>query len=307
MTYRAIIDRVAITLLVLASFACQQAEIAAPERAATTPLVVEVRTTDYAFHAPGELPSGWTTLSMTNEGNEPHFLVLWLLPEGKSYDDFVKEVYDPFIDLFGRYKSGDLGRDEMLAQLGGVLPEWLNLAEMGRGGPGFVSPGRTAVTTVDLAPGNYVMECYMVNAEGQPHNKLGMLRPLTVTAASTGARPPEAGVELALSNSGISVSGKLGPGTNTVKVTVTEAPEGFLGHDVHLARLDDDTPIEKVIAWMDWVDGLDPPSPAEFRGGAEQVPAGYTSYVTVDLDPGRYVWISEAYGRQGVVEEFRVE
>lgn len=313
---RAALHRVVIALLFLAPLACQQrAEVSEPqpapsaaaEPAASAPPVVEIRTTDYAFHAPPELASGWTTFRMTNEGNEPHFLVFWLLPEGKTFDDFVKEVYDPFMDLFGRYKSGDLGRDEMLTQLGGALPEWLNLVQMGQGGPGFVSPGRTAVTTVNLPPGDYVMECYMVNAEGEAHNKLGMLRPLIVTAADTGATPPEADVELALSNSGISVDGELGPGKHTVKVTVTETPAGFLGHDIHLARLDDDTEIEEIITWMDWVDGLNPPAPAEFLGGAEQVPSGQSSYVTVELDPGRYVWISEAYGHQGVVEEFRVE
>jgi hypothetical protein len=216
-------DRIAVAFTALALFACQpRAEPPEPRpepvdlaaTAASTPPVVEVRTTDYAFHAPSELPSGWTSLRMTNEGNEAHFLVLWLL---------------------------------------------------------------------------------------------GMLRPLTVTATATGASPPEADFDLTLTNTSITVSGEPGAGRHTFRVTVTEAPEGFLGHDVHLARLDDDTTIEELIAWMDWVDGLNPPAPAELRGGAEQVAAGSSSYVTVDLDPGRYLWISEAYGGQGVVQEFRVE
>jgi hypothetical protein len=313
MTYGSYRTRFVIALLALAPLACGPGAEApemgpeAVEPAAPLPPVVVVRTTDYAFHAPSELRSGWTTFRMTNEGAEPHFLVLWLLPEDKTFDNYITEVADPFMELFASYKAGELGRDEMLEKLGGVLPEWLDLRGMGRGGPGFISPGRTAETTVELAPGNYVMECYMVNAEGQVHNQLGMLRPLIVTAASTGAAPPEANVELALSNEGIAVTGELGPGRHTVRVTVTEVPEGLLGHDVHLSRLDEATPIERVAAWMDWVDGLNPPAPAEFLGGAEQVPPGSVSFVTVDLEPGRYVWISEGYAQAGLLEEFRVE
>ncbi len=315
MTQAASRRRPPIALLALFALSCQPAtgpveeEPAAPAEAATaTPPVVEVRTTDYAFHAPSELPSGWTTFRMTNEGEEPHFLILWLLPEGQTFDTYVEEVYEPFMELFvGGYKAGELGRDEMFEKLGEALPEWVDLTGMGRGGPGFLSPGRTGETTVELAPGDYVIECYMVNAEGEVHNQLGMLRPLTVTAEGTGAVPPEADVELALSNDGIAVTGELGAGRHTVRVTVTEAPEGLLGHDVHLARLDADTSVEDVVPWMDWVDGLTPPAPAEFLGGAEQVPPGHTSYVTVDLEPGRYAWISEGYAQQGLVEEFRIE
>lgn len=305
-----------LSVLVLASvWACSpEAEPPEPETATesaeapgTAPPVVEVRSTDYAFHAPSELPSGWTTLRMTNEGEEPHFLVIWLLPDGKDFDAYVNEVYQPFMDAFRPYKAGAVSRGQMLEDLGAALPEWLNLAEMGRGGVGIVSPGRTAETTLELAPGDYVMECYMVTEDGQVHNELGMLRPLTVTPATTGATPPAADVELSLSNSGITGTTDLAAGRHTVRVTVTETPEGLLGHDVHLARLDEATDVEDVVAWMDWIDGLIPPAPATFLGGAEQVPAGQTSYVTVELGPGRYVWISEGYAQQGLVEEFRVE
>lgn len=277
------------------------------EPVASAPPVVEVRTTDYAFHAPSRLTSGWTTFRMTNEGEEPHFLVLWLLPEDKDFDAYIQEVYDPFMAAFGPYKAGETDRDELFATLGETLPPWADLAMMGRGGPGFLSPGRTGETTVELAPGDYVIECYMVTADGEVHNQLGMLRPLTVTTEGTGASPPEADVELTLSNEGIATEGTLGPGRHTVRVTVAEAPEGLLGHGVHLARLGDDTPIDEVIPWMSWVDGLTPPAPAEFLGGAEQVPPGHTSYVTVELEPGRYAWISEGYAGEGLVEEFRIE
>ncbi|MGB5304203.1 MAG: hypothetical protein WBP17_13740, partial [Gemmatimonadota bacterium] len=82
-----------------------------------------------------------------------------------------------------------------------------------------------------------------------------------------------------------------------------------LGNDVHVVRLDEGTDLDEVIAWMDWmnVDGLRAPSPATFLGGVHEMPAGYTAFFTVDLEPGRYAWIAESGAARGMVEEFTVE
>lgn len=269
--------------------------------------VVEVRTEDYAFYAPSQVPSGWNTFRMTNAGEETHFLVLWLLPEDRTFDEYAEQVAQPFAELLLKYRAGELGKEEFLETLGGRLPAWFQPAVLGRGGPGFLAPGRTVETTVELEPGTYVMECYMMSAEGKIHGKEGMLRPLVVTAEPSGASPPEANVEVTLSNYRIATQGELVPGENTVKVAVTEQPEGLLGHDVHLVRLEEDTSLEAVADWMDWVDALQEPAPAVFVGGAEQVPAGRTTYFTVTLEPGRYAWISEPYAQQGMVQEVVVE
>jgi len=60
-------------------------------------------------------------------------------------------------------------------------------------------------------------------------------------------------------------------------------------------------------AWMDWVGAMVAPASAPFLGGAGQASAGQASYVTVHLAPGRYAWVSEAYGAQGMVHELTVE
>jgi hypothetical protein len=90
-------------------------------------------------------------------------------------------------------------------------------------------------------------------------------------------------------------------------VTVEEDPEGLILHNVHLARLSDGTDSGNVAAWLDWVDHMLPPAPATFLGGAGQMSAGGTSYVTLDVEPGRYAWVSETYGVRGMVHELTVE
>lgn len=269
--------------------------------------VVEVRTEDYAFYAPAQIPSGWTTFRMTNRGAEVHFLILWRLPEDRTFDEYAEEVAGAFGDLLPQYRAGAIEREAFLEALGGRLPAWFQPAAQGMGGPGFLSPGRTVETTVELSPGTYVMECYMMNPEGKLHGKEGMLRPLVVTTEASGGSPPEADVEVTLSNYRIETRGELASGRQTIKVTVAEQPEGLLGHDVHLVRLEETDSLDDVVRWMDWVDHLQSPAPAEFVGGAEEVPAGQTAYVTVVLEPGRYAWISEAYAARGMVQELRIE
>lgn len=295
--------------------ACQPPEPEGPvetptETPATEPVetgVVEVTLEDYSFLAPPRLRSGWTTFRMTNNGEQPHFMLFWRLPEGKTFDEYAAEVSQPFQQEFDRFYAGEVSRDEMLANVAGRLPEWFGSVE-GMGGVGLTSPGRTSETTVLLEPGDYVMECYVISPEGKFHGSLGMLRPLIVDPESTGMEVPEGDIHISLSNYVMSVEGETLAGEHTVAVHATENAEGLIGHDVHLARLEADTSIDELVEWMSWIEALRPPVPAaEFLGGADHLTAGRTSYFTVTLEPGRYAWISEGFASAGMIEEFVVE
>lgn len=302
------------TLLAASLTACRPAddgqlveEASEAATAAGTANVIEVVARDYAFDAPDEIPSGWTTFRLKNEGKEHHFLLLQHLPEGKTLEAYIEEVSQPFDSVWHELEGG-LGVAEAGALLGQLLPEWWpSVRQMG--GPGFVAPGAVAETSVSLEPGTYVMECYVKTPDGKFHGMLGMTRELTVTDEPSGASPPEADLEIALSNYEFAIQGDVTAGERTVAVHFQEHPEIGLGNDVHVVRLEDDTDIDVVIAWMDWMnlDGLREPAPAAFAGGAHEMPVGQTSYFTVDLEPGRYAWIAESSASRGMVEEFTVE
>lgn len=271
--------------------------------------VVEVTAEDFEFDAPRRIPSGWTTFRFTNSGEEEHFFILWGLPEGKTLADYKAEVVDAFGRVWDRYASGTIDRGEAEAALGEELPEWFFAEAQPSGGAALTEPGETSRVTLELQPGTYAMECYVKTPQGTWHTERGMLRGLTVTTESNGASPPEADVEVRLSNYEIAVSGELAQGTRTVAVHVEENPEGFMAHDLNLVRLDGDTDVQEVVAWMDWMD-LDrfrAPAPGHSLGGVEHMAAGMTGYFTVDLEPGRYAWVSEGYGARGMTKEFTVE
>lgn len=60
---------------------------------------------------------------------------------------------------------------------------------------------------------------------------------------------------------------------------------------------------------MDWMDleQFRAPAPGIALGGVEHLTAGETAYMTVDLEPGRYAWVSEGYGSRGMVQEFTID
>ncbi len=270
--------------------------------------VVDVTAKDYYFHVSDSLKSGWTTFRFHNKGMAHHFFLLTLLPDSIKFNRYLEDVAPAFGSTWDSIRAG-MSKSDAAALLGSRIPSWYASSKV-MGGVGLIAPGKTTETTLRLEPGNYVMECYVKTKEGVFHGALGMIRPLTVLNEDSGMKEPDnANVELFLTNYKIESKGKLSPGKNRVAVHFKEQPEYGLGNDVHLVRLTDSTDLDKVIKWMDWmnINGLRSPAPAEFLGGTQEMPVGYTSYFTVNLESGKYAWISESGADKGMVKEFTVE
>lgn len=301
-----------LALLAASLAACQAGDGAsegAPESAGAEAGPVEVTAKDFEFEMPREIPSGWTTMRFVNEGEQEHFFVLWRLPEGKTFDDYRSQVVNTFLRVWNRYDAGRLTREETAGALGEELPEWFFTGAEASGGAALTEGGENSQVTLELEPGTYAVECYVKTPQGTWHTDRGMVRGLTVTGDATGAAPPEADAELVLSNYEIAASGEVAAGTRTIAVHVSDTPDGFMPHDINLFRLDEETTTDEIVAWMDWMD-LDrfrSPAPGHSLGGVESMAAGSTGYMTVDLEPGRYAWVSEGYGARGMVSEFTVE
>ena len=270
--------------------------------------VVDVTARDYYFVVSDSIPSGWTTFRLKNEGQCDHFMFLTLLPDSIPFERYGKDVGSAFVIAWDSLQSG-MDKAKAGALLGSLLPKWYASAKY-MGGTGLIAPGKTAQTTLKLEPGTYVMECYMKTEDGKFHGELGMIRPITVTDnVSEMKEPNDANIELTLTNNNIDSNGELSSGTHRVAVHFKEQPQFGLGNDVHLAKINENTDLDKLTAWMDWmnIDGLRAPAPVEFLGGTQEMPVGYTSYFTIDLKPGKYAWISENAKDKNMVKEFLVE
>ncbi len=268
---------------------------------------VDVTAKDYYFYVSDSIPSGWTTFHFKNEGHATHFFFLTLLPDSITFERYHKEVLPPFVTAMDSLEAGE-SKAAVGALLGSLLPKWYASAKV-MGGAGLTAPENSSQTTIKLVPGTYSMECYVKTKDGKFHSELGMIRPITVTnEVSKMEEPSDANVELTLSNFKIEQKGELKSGKNRIAVHFKEHPEFGLGNDVHIVRITDNTNMDSLISWMDWmnINGLRTPAPAEFLGGTQEMPVGYTSYFTVDLIPGKYAWISEPSASKGMIKEFSI-
>jgi hypothetical protein len=302
-SFRAVALALAAATIALAQTHALEAQSSSPAAAA----VVEVIAEDYALSAPAEIPAGWTTFRFRNEGEEPHFLIVARLPAGITIEDYETDLLAQFNEAWYAVRDRGVDQNEAMGQLFEALPEWFPAVEF-LGGPGMTAPGRTTETTLSLEPGSYVLECYMKTEAGEFHSMEGMIRPIRITEARSEAGPPEADIRITLSNFEMAIEGELTPGRHVVEVHIAENPEQGFGHNVHVARMGPETDVDEVVRWMNSFDvtGLRSPGPATFIGGAQIMPAGHTAYFTVDLEPGRYLFVSEYTGHQGVLQEVTV-
>jgi hypothetical protein len=258
--------------------------------------VIDVISKGMDFQSIDTIPSGWNTFKYQNLSNETHFFLLDKYPEGKTVENTLTDVAPVFangMDLINNGKS-----EEGFAEFN-KLPEWY-FDIVFSGGVGLIAPKHTAITTVKLDPGYYIMECYVKMPNGMFHTLMGMAKPIIVTNEDSGNIPPEATINITLSaEDGISYDKDITKGKQIFSVFVKDQKphENFIWHDVNLVKLEDNANEDELEAWMDWSDpkGLITPVPngVTFLGGVNDMPAGSTGYFYADLKPGKYALISE--------------
>lgn len=272
------------------------------------PNVVHVAAEDHAFvTSHQEIASGWTTFRFQNRSHAPHFLIIEKMPEvegdQKTVEDSEAEVVPVFQNILDSF------RDEApsFPDAGFALPGWYGDVVF-MGGPGLTSPGETSETRVYLEPGTYVIECYVKTEDGTFHSTNGMIEGLVVGERSNAASEPArtAGRVTVSSSDGISIDrAPQRPGTQTIEVHFEDQSvySHFLGHDVHLVRLDTSADTEALETWMNWVIpgslAGHAPTGVTFLGGVQDMPAGSTGYVRAKLTPGDYAWIAEVPDASG--------
>lgn len=260
--------------------------------------LVKVTTTEMDFQAPEEISSGWTTFRYHNKSPMTHFFILTKMPvidgEQKTLEDGKREISPIFRDAMDLIMEGK--REEGFAQFA-KMPEWASKVVY-TGGVGFLSPGETGQTDLFLEPGEYFLECY-VKTGGVFHGDLGMYKEITVTEEKSSANPPMPTLEMDISSeAGFEMDEQIDPGMHVLAVNFKDQipHEHGLGHDVHLVKLDEKSDLKELETWVNWAEptGLETPAPSgTFLGGVEDMPAGNTAYMTVNITPGKYVWIAE--------------
>jgi len=266
------------------------------------------------FSAPPTIAAGWTTFRLRNESGMTHFAALERMPQGVGIAEQQAQVAPVFQQGMDLLNAGQ--GDAAMAKFGELPPWFAEIVFMG--GPGMTGPGQVSETTVYLEPGVYLLECY-VKTGGIFHSynpspeAYGMVLELAVVGEAQASAGPEASLTVSISaDYGIRMDGVPVAGSHTVAVQFVDQQvhENFVLHDVHLVQLSDDTDMQALEDWMDWrlPQGLETPAPALFLGGVNEMPAGQTGFMNVELKAGRYAWIAEVPGslQKGMLRIFTV-
>jgi len=258
--------------------------------------VIDILTEDMEFQMPDTIPSGWVTFRYKNASPQAHFIMVDDYPDGKTLDTIKARVVPVFDEGMNFINEGKM--EEGFAAFG-KLPEWFPEAKF-IGGTGLVSPNHVATSTMKISPGYYIFECYVKMSNGAFHVSMGMVKEVIVSDTDSGNSEPQADLAIEISSTeGIVFKDSIGARNHTFSVHYKDqiVHENFVGHDVNLAKLDDNADMDTLNIWMDWSNpkGLLEPAPAgvTFLGGMNNMLAGDTGYFTATLEPGRYVLVSE--------------
>ncbi|MBA2518644.1 MAG: hypothetical protein H0V24_03180 [Chloroflexia bacterium] len=124
---------------------------------------VTITMTEMAFALDQPLAAGPQIIALTNEGQQPHFLVLATVPDGTTVDD-VLQLSMTFMDPSAT-PPPNLSFEQM--------QDIANTADL--------SAGITNWFSVDLESGSYLLVCFVPDQEtGIPHAMLGMIDVVTV-------------------------------------------------------------------------------------------------------------------------------
>ncbi len=221
--------------------------------------------TAYAFEIDDEIPAGPTQFNLRNDGDQPHHLQIYRLNDDTTMDDFGETL-----------AGGDVGA---LLAIGAFV-----------GGTGTADPGSesSADALIDLGEGNYVLLCFVEDADGVPHLALGMVQPFTaVPATEEVASMPDADVTVNMVDFGYGDDPTELPSSGIVEV-VNDSESQL--HEMNMLQLADGAAVSDAAAFF----GSEPTGPPPFSsvGGMQALmPAGSSFLVLEDLAPGDYAFI----------------
>jgi hypothetical protein len=246
--------------------------------AAPTELAITLNAGDFAFAGPSEAPAGLVTVTMTNNGAEPHHAQLVKLNDGVTMAEFEEAL-----------QSGDPNATGPLA---GFV-----------GGPAVVGPGASSRVILRLEVGQYVALCFVPSPDGVPHLAKGMVFPFSVTGEDEGAPDPPADAAVTLLDYSFELPGRVAAGPQVWNV----ANQGAEAHELVIYRPAPELTADELVALLTAAEsppGTGTGAPAEQPfvavGGMQALSGGRSGWVVLDLEPGEYVAVCYVPTADGV-------
>ena len=247
--------RLALALAGAASLAaCKKEAPAAPSSQ-----TVVISATDYAFTMPDTIQSGVVHFKLVNAGPSMHHAAIAHITQGRTWDSLMAALHGP----------------------PGPPPAWMEFV----GSPNVTAPtGLDTVEVVDnLQPGLYAVLCVIPDSAGVPHFAHGMMKQLTVVAATgPGEAEPTADLQVTLSDFDFTFDKPVSAGRHVIKITNAAQQ----AHEMVIVRLDSGATAPGFVSWVHA--GMKGRPPVTPRGGVVGLAPGGSTYLVVNLPAGNY-------------------
>ena len=243
--------------------------------------VVDVAAGEFFFQAPDTIPAGLTTFRLRQVGLVHERAQRSAAARDSGGLDRGDQTRGFHMLWLVRLDSGRTMADFHRAEQAREPTPWARIL----GGPGFAMPPETSNATLDLAPGDYVLACFVGSAREDRtryHLLNGMVRALTVRPApGPGARAPvpDAIVRIA-ADGAVRLSAPLTAGRRVIRVENA----GTERYEFVVRRILPGHATADALAWRRR-DGAGP-APFEPLGGLSDVPGGASLITTLTLAPG---------------------
>lgn len=226
-----------------------------------TPQEVTYTASDFSYTGPDTIAPGLTTFRMVNNGAQEHHIILGHLADGKT-----------MADLLAAFQADPNSEPAFLTFVGGA-------------GAGMATTSTSA--TQDLAPGRYVLICFLPDASDNmvPHFVKGMIKEIVVSGTRHEAAAPAATVEVGMNEFGFTAPDSLVAGSHTFRVSNA----GVQTHEVALVKLNDGATMEQFLAAL--APGSTTPPPGVPLGGNGALSPHGANFFTASLEPGNYLLV----------------
>lgn len=229
--------------------------------------------TEYAFDGPATFESGWTRLTLDNQGVMDHHAMFMRVNDAATLADLEAALLEPaFEPMFAVSTS--------------------------LGGPS-AAPGASASVIINLQAGTYVLICAIPDAAGVPHYALGMQAALEVTEGTATSEAPAADSNVELMEMQFhNLASEFAPGPQIWQVDNT----GGAVHELVVAKLAPGITFEAAQAMllapaeatpMDHTEGTPAGDmagpPFTFVAGTAPMSQHHVNYVEFDFEPAEYL------------------
>lgn len=231
-----------------------------------------ITTPDMEYDVSGSLRPGVGAITMDNTDDVTHMLAFAQVKDGVTTDQ-VTAALDKSEEEAGK----------LFVDSGPEGPAPL-------GTPALVGPGqRSTVTALDLKPGTYAMICFLTDDQGEPHWKMGMVKEVEISG-DTATEKPESDGTITLNDDAITMPDDFN-GSGTFLVTNT----GKNPHAFSVAKLDAGTSLATFAGAVGQTEQAGKSIDVDggvLAGGVDALLPGQSAYLTLDLEPGHYGYIS---------------